>query len=164
MMKSLVFQGVKKLGSFIRSFWQPVGLQMWVELDWFVLPSARETGGVLGGCTCSCSVVAVEDFVFARSAAVLPLRRLFLRCHLGLHTHSRSFWLDTQRQQSLVDNKHKVFVDRWTWTGTQLVSVCVALGQFAACWAIYNLEDSVLSGRLRVLFFSSCYFILFPPH
>lgn len=48
-------------------------------------------GGLGGGCTCSCSVVAVEDFVFARCAAVPRLRRLFLRCPLGLHTHSRSF-------------------------------------------------------------------------
>lgn len=69
--------------------------------------------GRLGGCTCSGSVVAVEDFVFARSAAALQLRRLFQGVHLD-STHRRRFWLDTQQQQSLVDNKHKVFVDRWT--------------------------------------------------
>lgn len=123
--KSLAFQGRKTLESFSRSFWQPVGPQMWVELDWFVLPSARgegrggwlhlqlQCGGSGGLCVCSQS----RQFCGSEGRS---------RCPVRVHTQP-GFWPDcSAQQQSLVDNKRKVFVDRWTSTGTQLARVCAA--------------------------------------
>lgn len=71
--------------------------------------------GDWGGCTCSCSVVAVEDFVFARSAAVLWVWWVF-KVSIRVHTQPE-FGPQSGQQQSLIDDSTKSLVTVGHWLG-----------------------------------------------